>query len=219
MGYQRGGPRASARFSCQARVGDRYGNVDGEGFLGPGLVIAVSRAAVGGSVGGCESGAPWDNCQNLPAAHGRRDKGSNPLLRPSARKGRKYRARPGEVVLVVEDDDDVRDSTAVLLEDLGYSVLAARDGAEALAQLRKGARIDILFTDVVLPQGMNGRALSQEAAAPRPDLPVLFTTGYARNAIIHDGRLDHGVQFIAKPYTQEEIAHKLRAVINSAVKA
>jgi len=129
------------------------------------------------------------------------------------------RARPGEVVLVVEDDDDVRDSTIVLLEDLGYSVLAARDGAEALAQLRKGARIDVLFTDVVLPQGMNGRALSQEAAVLRPDLPVLFTTGYARNAIIHDGRLDHGVQFIAKPYTQEEIAHKRRAAIDLAAKA
>jgi signal transduction histidine kinase/ActR/RegA family two-component response regulator len=129
------------------------------------------------------------------------------------------RARPGEVVLVVEDDDDVRDSTVALLEDLGFSALAARDGVEALAQLRKSARIDILFTDVVLPKGMNGRMLSQEAAALRPDLPVLFTTGYARNAIIHDGRLDPGVQFIAKPYTQEEIAHKLRAVIDSAAKA
>ena len=66
---------------------------------------------------------------------------------------------------------------------------------------------------------MNGRMLSQEAAALRPDLPVLFTTGYARNAIIHDGRLDPGVQFIAKPYTQEEIAHKLRSVMNSYAKA
>jgi signal transduction histidine kinase/CheY-like chemotaxis protein len=129
------------------------------------------------------------------------------------------RARPGEVVLVVEDDDDVRDSTVALLEDLGYSVAAAHDGVEALAQLQKGARIDILFTDVVLPQGMNGRALSEKAAALRPDLPVLFTTGYARNAIIHDGRLDAGVQFIAKPYTQEEIAHKLRAVIDSSAKS
>ena len=129
------------------------------------------------------------------------------------------RALPGEVVLVVEDDDDVRDSTVALLEDLGYSVLAARNGVEALAQLKKSARIDILFTDVVLPQGMNGRALSHEAAALRPDLPVLFTTGYARNAIVHDGRLDPGVQFIAKPYTQEEIAHKLRSVIDSSAKA
>ena len=94
---------------------------------------------------------------------------------------------------------------------------AQRRGGAGAA--RKSARIDILFTDVVLPQGMNGRMLSQEAAALRPDLPVLFTTGYARNAIIHDGRLDPGVQFIAKPYTQEEIAHKLRSVIDSSGKA
>ncbi len=129
------------------------------------------------------------------------------------------RALPGEVVLVVEDDDDVRELTVALLDDLGYSVLAARNGVEALAMLKKSARIDILFTDVVLPQGMNGRALSEEAAVLRPDLPVLFTTGYARNAIIHDGRLDPGVQFIAKPYTQEEIAHKLRSVIDASAKA
>jgi signal transduction histidine kinase/CheY-like chemotaxis protein len=129
------------------------------------------------------------------------------------------RAHPGEVVLIVEDDDDVRESTIVLVRDLGYSVVSARNGAEALDLLRGDGRIDILFTDVVLPQGMNGRALAAEAAALRPALPVLFTTGYARNAIIHDGRLDQGVQFLAKPYTQREIAQKLRAVIDAAVKA
>jgi signal transduction histidine kinase len=128
------------------------------------------------------------------------------------------RARPGEVVLIVEDDDDVRSSTIVLVRDLGYSVIAARTGAEALDRLKGDGRIDILFTDVVLPQGVNGRALSVEAAALRPALPVLFTTGYARNAIIHDGRLDPGVQFLAKPYTQDEIAWKLRAAIDAAAK-
>jgi CheY-like chemotaxis protein len=129
------------------------------------------------------------------------------------------RARPGEVVLIVEDDGDVRDSSIALLEDLGFSVLAAGNGVEALAHLQGSQRIDILFTDVVLPQGMNGRMLSLEAAALRPALPVLFTTGYARNAIIHDGRLDPDVQFLAKPYTQEEMAHKLRSVIDSSAKA
>jgi CheY-like chemotaxis protein len=129
------------------------------------------------------------------------------------------RARPSEVVLVVEDDDQVRDSTVALLEDLNYSVLAARNGPDALSQLRAVQRVDILFTDVVLPQGMNGRVLSQEAAVLRPDLPVLFTTGYARNAIIHDGRLDPGVQFLAKPYTQEELARKLRSVLDASAKA
>jgi signal transduction histidine kinase/ActR/RegA family two-component response regulator len=128
------------------------------------------------------------------------------------------RAIPDEVVLIVEDDDDVRDSTVALLKDLGYSVLAARTGPEALERLKEDGRIDVLFTDVVLPEGMNGRMLANAAAALRPALPVLFTTGYARNAIIHDGRLDPGVQFLAKPYTEKELARKLRAVIDAAVK-
>jgi CheY-like chemotaxis protein/anti-sigma regulatory factor (Ser/Thr protein kinase) len=127
-------------------------------------------------------------------------------------------ARPGEVVLMVEDDEDVLDSTVTLLRELGYSVLAARNGPAALAQLQGSERVDILFTDVVLPQGMNGRALAIEAAALRPTLPVLFTTGYARNAIIHDGRLDPDVQFLAKPYTQQDIAQKLRAVLDAGAK-
>jgi signal transduction histidine kinase/ActR/RegA family two-component response regulator len=128
-------------------------------------------------------------------------------------------ASPGEVVLMVEDDEDVLDSTVALLRDLGYSVLAARNGSEALAQLKRSEKVDILFTDVVLPQGMNGRTLSIEAAALRPALPVLFTTGYARNAIIHNGQLDSDVQFLAKPYTQQDLARKLRAVIDAATKA
>ena len=128
-------------------------------------------------------------------------------------------AQPGEVVLIVEDDEDVRDSTVALLRELGYSVLAARNGAEALARLQGSEQIDVLFTDVVLAQGMNGRMLAVEAAALRPALPVLFTTGHARSAIIHDGRLDPGVQFLAKPYTQREIAQKLRAILDASPKA
>ncbi|MGA8584456.1 MAG: CHASE3 domain-containing protein [Roseiarcus sp.] len=128
-------------------------------------------------------------------------------------------ARPGEVVLMVEDDEDVLNSTVVLLRELGYSVLTARNGAEALAQLKGGKRVDILFTDVVLPQGMNGRMVAVEALALRPALPVLFTTGYARNAIVHNGQLDPDVQFLAKPYTLEELAQKLRAGLDGAAPA
>ena len=119
---------------------------------------------------------------------------------------------------MVEDDEDVLDSTVALLRELGYSVLPARNGPEALALLVRSEKIDILFTDVVLPQGMNGRPLSIEAAVLRPALPVLFTTGYARNAIIHNGQLDSDVQFLAKPYTQQDLARKLRAVIDAATK-
>jgi CheY-like chemotaxis protein len=128
-------------------------------------------------------------------------------------------AKPSEVVLIVEDDEDVRDSTVALLRELGYSVLAARNGAEALARLQGSERVDVLFTDVVLAQGMNGPMLAAEAAALRPALPVLFTTGHARSAITHDGRLDPSMQFLAKPYTQREIAQKLRAILDAAAKA
>jgi len=128
-------------------------------------------------------------------------------------------ADSGEVVLMVEDDEDVLNSTVVLLRELGYSVLTARNGAEALAQLKGGKRVDILFTDVVLPQGMNGRMVAVEALALRPALPVLFTTGYARNAIVHNGQLDPDVQFLAKPYTLEELAQKLRAALDGAAQA
>ncbi|MGC9957453.1 CHASE3 domain-containing protein [Roseiarcus sp.] len=128
-------------------------------------------------------------------------------------------ADSGEVVLMVEDDEDVLNSTVVLLRELGYSVLTARNGAEALAQLKGGKRVDILFTDVVLPQGMNGRMVAVEALALRPALPVLFTTGYARNAIVHNGQLDPDVQFLAKPYTLEELAQKLRAALDGVAQA
>jgi signal transduction histidine kinase/ActR/RegA family two-component response regulator len=128
-------------------------------------------------------------------------------------------AKPGEVVLVVEDDEDVLNSAVSLLRELGYSVVTARNGAEALAQLRGSERVDILFTDVVLPQGMTGRMLAREAAALRPALPVLFTTGYAKNAIIHNGQLDPDVHFLAKPYTQQDLARKLRAVLDAAAEA
>ncbi len=133
--------------------------------------------------------------------------------------GEAPRANAGEVVLMVEDDEDVLNSTVNLLRELDYSVLAARSGPDALALLKASARVDILFTDVVLPQGMNGRKLSIEALALRPALPVLFTTGYAKNAIIHNGQLDADVQLLAKPYTQHELAQKLREVIDGAAKA
>ena len=135
-----------------------------------------------------------------------------------AESGQAPRARAGEVALVVEDDEDVLASTVGLLRELGYSVVAARNGPDALALLKASERIDILFTDVVLPQGMNGRMLAIEAAALRPALPVLFTTGYARNAIVHNGQLDPDVQFLPKPYTQRELAQKLRAIIDTAAK-
>ncbi len=122
------------------------------------------------------------------------------------------RATPGEVVLVVEDNDEVRAFSTMTLRDLGYSVLEAANAEEARSLLEGGARIDLLFTDVVLP-GLNGRELADRAASLRPSLPVLFTTGYSRNAIVHHGRLDAGVNLLSKPFTVEQLANRVRAVL------
>ncbi len=124
------------------------------------------------------------------------------------------RAKPGEVVLVVEDDEGVREFAVPAIESLGYEVLSARDGAEGLARLMEGGRIDILFTDVVLPGKMNGRQLANEAQRLRPGLGVLYTTGYTRNAIVHDGRLDADVRLLSKPYTMDQLAVSLRSLID-----
>jgi PAS domain S-box-containing protein len=122
--------------------------------------------------------------------------------------------RGAEAVLLVEDDTQVREHAARLLESLGYRVLAAPDGPSALALLREGKAVDLLFTDVVMPGGMNGRELADAARALRPGLPVLFTSGYTENAIVHHGRLDRGVLLLAKPYRRGELAAKLRQALD-----
>jgi signal transduction histidine kinase len=115
----------------------------------------------------------------------------------------------GEVILLVEDDEDVRANTAAMLRELGYSVVEASDGREALRLLEFRSDIQLLFTDVGLPGGMNGRQLADGARANNSNLKVLFTSGYARNAIVHQGRLDPGVELIAKPFTFTQLAKKL----------
>ena len=107
-----------------------------------------------------------------------------------------------ETILVVEDDLDVQRVTVHLLRDLGYHVIHAGSAEEALRILEQPDAVDLLFTDVVMP-GMTGRALADRAAVGRPSMPVLFTTGYTRNAVVHNGVLDEGVAFLAKPFTSE----------------
>jgi len=119
-----------------------------------------------------------------------------------------------ETVLVVEDHDDLRAYSTGVLTELGYTVLEASHGPAALAILAKAGRIDLLFTDVVLPEGMDGRQLATAARSLQPDLRVLFTTGYSRNAIVHNGRLDAGVQLISKPFTFDTLALKVRMVLD-----
>jgi signal transduction histidine kinase/DNA-binding response OmpR family regulator len=120
-----------------------------------------------------------------------------------------------ETILVVEDDSEVRAYTTGILRELGYAVLEAPNGRIALELLQQHPEIALLFTDVGLPGGMNGRVLADTARQQRRDLKVLFTTGYARNAIVHDGRLDPGVQLITKPFTYAAVAGKIRDVLDA----
>jgi PAS domain S-box-containing protein len=119
-----------------------------------------------------------------------------------------------ETILVLEDDDDVRTYSVEILRDLGYRVLEAHDGPSALRLLERQARVDLLFSDVILPGGMTGAQVAAQARELRPDLKVLFTTGYARNAIIHQGRLDKGVRLITKPFASSDLAAKVRDVLD-----
>lgn len=121
-----------------------------------------------------------------------------------------------ETVLLVEDDDGVRENSALMLKELGYRVVEAAIGAQALDRLERETDIALLFTDIGLPGGMNGRQLADEVLRRRPGLPVLFTTGYARNAIVHDGRLDPGVHLVTKPFSYAELAAGLKTVLDSS---
>jgi signal transduction histidine kinase len=120
--------------------------------------------------------------------------------------------RADELVLVVEDEPRVRRMSVDALIELGYGVIEATDGNEALALLADNPDIALLFTDIMMP-GMSGRALADRALAQQPDLKVLYTTGYTRNAIVHNGVVDYGVAFIQKPFTIPALARKLREVL------
>jgi PAS domain S-box-containing protein len=120
-----------------------------------------------------------------------------------------------ETILVVEDDDDVRAYTVDSLRELGYRVLEAHDGPSALRLLeRQDSPVDLVFTDVVMP-AMTGRELADEARKRQPHLRILYTSGYTRNAIVHAGRLDPGVDMIAKPFTFEALAEKVRDALDA----
>jgi CheY-like chemotaxis protein len=121
-----------------------------------------------------------------------------------------------ETVLVVEDDDGVRDTSVALLSDLGYRVLKAHDAQSAFAIVNSGMKIDLLFTDVVMPGPMRSVELARKAKALLPGMAVLYTSGYTENSIVHGGRLDAGVELLSKPYTREALARKVRHVLANA---
>lgn len=119
-----------------------------------------------------------------------------------------------ESILVVEDDEAVRDTAVSLLRNLGYTVLQASDAQAALAVIDSGVRVDLLFTDVVMPGAIRSPELARRARERVPGIVVLFTSGYTQNAIVHAGRLDEGVQLLSKPYTYEALARKIRQMLS-----
>jgi signal transduction histidine kinase len=123
--------------------------------------------------------------------------------------------RGDESILIVEDDALVREYVVAQISRLGYDTLAASNGAEALAIINGPERIDLLFTDVIMPGSINGRQLAIEAQKRRPELKVLFTSGYTENAIVHHGRLDAGVLLLPKPYISSDLARLIRTALAS----
>ena len=124
----------------------------------------------------------------------------------------------GDSILVVEDDESVRIAAFDTLTALGYTVYKASNAEEALTILNSGASIDLLFTDVVMPGPINTRELARRAQALQPNIVVLYTSGYTPNAIVHNGKLDEGVFLLGKPYRRDELARKIRSILDARPK-
>ncbi|MBM3561744.1 MAG: response regulator [Alphaproteobacteria bacterium] len=139
---------------------------------------------------------------------------SAPVSAPRSKPLQLPLGRPEEIVLIVEDDDTARRVTAQGIRELGYTVLEAENGRAAIDIIRQRPDINLMLTDVVMPD-MDGARLAREAVFRRHSLRVLFITGYTRNAILHNGVLDPGVKLLSKPFTLEQLAVKMREILDS----
>jgi len=148
-------------------------------------------------------------CLYLPRLHG-----EAPVCEPAKEDRAGFETGYGETVLVIDDEPTVRMLAVDVLNDTGYRVLEAADGPAGLKMLQSGARIDLLITDVGLPGGMNGRQVADAGRVLRPNLKVLFITGYAENAVVGNGHLEPGMQVITKPFAVDAFARKVRAMID-----
>ncbi|QXQ06427.1 PAS domain S-box protein [Sphingosinicellaceae bacterium] len=146
-------------------------------------------------------------CLYLPRHYGEADEADAPAQSDAPR------AEAGETVLIVDDEATIRMLVADILEECGYASIEAETGAEGLKLLQSDARIDLLVTDIGLPGGMNGRQMAEAARVTRPDLKVLFITGYAENAVIAGGIVLPGTHVLTKPFTVDDLVHRVRAII------
>jgi CheY-like chemotaxis protein len=124
------------------------------------------------------------------------------------------KAHDGETVLVIEDEASVRELVVEVLHDLGYRALEAGDGPSGLKILQSAERIDLLVSDIGLP-GLNGRQVAEAARERRPDLKVLFITGYAENAAMANGFLEPGMEMVTKPFAVDALAARIRDMIGA----
>jgi PAS domain S-box-containing protein len=123
--------------------------------------------------------------------------------------------RASDTILVVDDDEYVREGVSHQLTSLGYKTITASNGPEALDVLAREPHVDLLFTDVVMPGGMNGREVAEEARLIQPDLKVLYTSGYFEGALLRNGKIEANAQLLIKPYRKYELAQKVQDVLRS----
>ena len=176
--------------------------------LGLSMVYGFARQSGGQARIYSELGQGTIVCLYLPRHHGEAQEADGPGELAEA-----PRAGQNETVLVVDDEPTVRMLVTEVLEDLGYTAIEAADGSAGLRVLQSDVRIDLLVTDVGLPNGLNGRQLADAARERRPGLRVLFITGYAENAVIGNGHLDPGMHVLTKPFAMEALASRIKELI------
>jgi PAS domain S-box-containing protein len=177
--------------------------------LGLSMIYGFARQSGGAVNIYSETGQGSTVCIYLPRHLGDADRAETPATIDVAPHGQ------GETVLVIDDEPTVRMLVSEALSDLGYTAIEAEDGPSGLRVLNAGGRIDLLVTDVGLPGGLNGRQVADAARAARPDLKVLFITGYAENAVLSHGHLDPGMHVMTKPFAMDALAGRIRDLIGS----
>ena len=181
--------------------------------LGLSMVYGFARQSGGQVRIYSEAGEGAMICIYLPRSEVEADADESAPARTSA-----PRDAAGETVMIVDDEPTIRMLVTEILHDLGYQAVEAGEGASALKMLQSDARIDLLITDVGLPGGMNGRQLADAARTHRPDLKVLFITGYAENAVVGNGQLEPGMEVMTKPFEMAALSERIESLIVGADK-
>ena len=178
--------------------------------LGLSMVYGFARQSDGQVRIDSEVGTGTTMCLYLPCKHGAEATEETAAPHVAAR------AEQGQTVLVVDDEQTIRMLVTEVLQELGFATLEASDGASGLAILRSDTRIDLLITDVGLPGGINGRQVADAGRVVRPDLKVLFVTGYAENTVVGNGHFEPGMQILTKPFTIDALADRVKDLVGHA---